>query len=85
MHNSGPYTSMVVSSGFINLFLVSSHVQIVWTFDDAKNKFRHPDDTQEYKDRNVHVGSLGTGIIQLHNFENLDVHFGSLETKMIHH
>lgn len=36
---------MVVSSGSINLFLVSLQVQIVWTFDGTKNKSTDPDDT----------------------------------------
>jgi hypothetical protein len=36
---------MVVSSGSLNLFLVSSKVQTTWTCDDTKNKFMDPDDT----------------------------------------
>jgi hypothetical protein len=36
---------MVVSTGSINLFLVSLQVQIVWTFDGTKNKSIAPDDT----------------------------------------
>jgi hypothetical protein len=38
-----------------------------------KNKFKDLDDTKpyKYKNPNVHVESLGTGTIQLHNFRDI--------------
>lgn len=67
MHISGPYTSIGVSPVFVNLFLEFGPLMT------PKNKFKDPYDTKpyKYKNLNVHVESLGTGTIQLHNFRDI--------------
>lgn len=37
----------------------------------------------KYKDRNVHIKSLETEIIQFYKFRGIYIHFGSLGSRMI--
>jgi hypothetical protein len=78
---------MVVSFGSVNLFLVSSQIQMVWDPFGPLMTSKTSLETQmtqpyNYKDWNVHVESLEIRMIQLYNFMDLDVHFESLGTGM---
>jgi hypothetical protein len=60
----------------MNLFLMPSQVQLVWIFNDTKNKFKDSGDNHTNINQNMHVENLDTKMIRLHKFKDLNINLG---------